>query len=92
MFQATHLLIGYCIYAWQLSTQANISCMPPALSHVLLVLAGIEDPDTFFHWLMTRPYAQNVVWGPHFYAQSVVPFPLPKAFLEVSTISFVGIC
>jgi hypothetical protein len=45
--------------------------------------AGIEDPNFFFRALMTRPYAANIVWGPHFYAQSVIPFPIPKEFIEV---------
>jgi hypothetical protein len=45
--------------------------------------AGIEDPNFFFQALMTRPYAANIVWGPHFYAQSVIPFPIPKEFIEV---------
>lgn len=31
--------------------------------------AGIEDPNPFFKWLMGKPFAQNVIWGPHFYAQ-----------------------
>ena len=45
---------------------------------------GIEDPNFFFQQLMARPYAQNIVWGPHWYAQSVIPFPIPKAFMDVS--------
>lgn len=43
---------------------------------------GIEDPNFFFQQLMGRPYAQQVVWGPHFYAQSVIPFPIPKQFMD----------
>lgn len=39
---------------------------------------GIEDPNPFFQWLMQRPYAQQVIWGPHFYAQSVIPFTVPS--------------
>jgi hypothetical protein len=46
-------------------------------------LAGIEDPNFFFKAIMAKPYAQNIIWGPHFYAQSVIPFPLPKRFMEV---------
>ncbi|KAF8057110.1 PRY3 [Scenedesmus sp. PABB004] len=45
-------------------------------------LQGIEDPNFFFQWLLSRPFAQNVVWGPHFYAQSVIPFALPKQHME----------
>jgi hypothetical protein len=33
---------------------------------------------------MTQPFAQNVVWGPHFYAQSVIPFDLPKQYMQVN--------
>lgn len=39
---------------------------PPCLRPYL---SGIEDPNPFFKWLMSKPFAQNVVWGPHFYAQ-----------------------
>lgn len=46
-------------------------------------LDGLEDPSFFFDALLSRPYAQNVVFGPHFYAQSVIPFPIPKQFMEV---------
>jgi hypothetical protein len=46
---------------------------PPNVSHRLTnippLLAGIEDPNPFFKWLMGKPFAQNVIWGPHFYAQ-----------------------
>jgi hypothetical protein len=45
--------------------------------------AGIEDPNFFFQAIMAKPYAQNIIWGPHFYAQSVIPFALPKRFMEV---------
>lgn len=44
-------------------------------------ITGIEDPNFFFKALLTKPYAQNVIWGPHFYAQSVIPFALPKRFM-----------
>lgn len=47
-------------------------CCPPApLPPPCLrpSLPGIEDPNPFFKWLMAKPFAQNVVWGPHFYAQ-----------------------
>lgn len=47
-------------------------------------IVGAEDPNFFFKQLMTKPYAQNIVWGPHFYAQSVIPVPLPKQYMEVS--------
>eukprot|EP00775_Hariotina_reticulata_P013832 gene13832-13953_t len=47
-------------------------------------IKGIEDPNPFFTWLMKQPFAQNVVWGPHFYAQSVIPFDLPKQYMQVT--------
>ncbi|KAI8476670.1 MAG: glycoside hydrolase superfamily [Monoraphidium minutum] len=45
-------------------------------------LNGIEDPNFFFKELMAKPYAARIVWGPHFYAQSVIPFPIPKAYMD----------
>jgi hypothetical protein len=50
---------------------------------LLLLLPGIEDPNFFFKTILAKPYAQNIIWGPHFYAQSVIPFALPKRFMEV---------
>jgi hypothetical protein len=44
--------------------------------------SGLEDPNFFFQQLMTRPYASQIIWGPHFYAQSVIPFPIPKGYME----------
>lgn len=45
-------------------------------------IQGIEDPNEFFKWLVGRPFAQNVIWGPHFYSASVIPFALPKQYME----------
>lgn len=42
---------------------------------------GIEDPSFFFEALLRKPYAQSVVFGPHFYAQSVIPFALPAKLM-----------
>ena len=47
-------------------------------------LPGIEDPNFFFQQLLSKPYAQQVVWGPHFYGQSVIPYELPKSYMQVS--------
>lgn len=33
--------------------------------------------------MLAKPYAQQVVWGPHFYGQSVIPYDLPKQFMQV---------
>jgi hypothetical protein len=44
--------------------------------------AGIEDPSFFFRQLLAKPYAQRVVFGPHFYAQSVIPFYMDKDFMQ----------
>jgi hypothetical protein len=57
--------------------------MPSCAVFCLRNPAGIEDPNFFFKAIMAKPYAQNIIWGPHFYAQSVIPFPLPKRFMQV---------
>ena len=46
-------------------------------------VTGIEDPNAFFQTLMKKPYAQSVVWGPHFYAQSVIPTKISDAYIKV---------
>lgn len=56
---------------WPLYSTAPPPRPPPAL------LSGIEDPNPFFKWLMGKPFAQNVIWGPHFYAQVNVVTLLP---------------
>lgn len=60
------------------------STNPPHGSPANLPLApGIEDPNFFFQALLAKPYAQQVVWGPHFYGQSVIPYDLPKEYMQV---------
>lgn len=56
-------------------------CVVHTVANVALY-AGIEDPNSFFQVLLNKPYAANIVWGPHFYAQSVIPLILPKKFMQ----------
>lgn len=60
----------------QLATNVTLTVVTRTSLLLLLLLClsfksqtGIEDPNPFFQWLMQRPYAQQVIWGPHFYAQ-----------------------
>jgi hypothetical protein len=60
-----HALSGHC------------TALPPPPRPPPALLSGIEDPNPFFKWLMGKPFAQNVIWGPHFYAQVNVVTLLP---------------
>jgi len=33
---------------------------------------------------MTRAYASQIIWGPHFYAQSVIPFKIDESYMRAS--------